>query len=282
MNVAIIGCGYVGTAVAKCWQQKMTLAITVTTTTTERVQELQNIAQKVVVLEGRDRNGLESVLHGQDCVLLSVAPNRGSSYKDTYLQTAQTVIEAIKKSPIKQLIYTSTCSVYGDKNGILVDEETLTEPENENQKILNQTEEVLLTELKDKLRVCILRLGGIYGANRELVKIYSRVAGKTRPGDGSEPANWIHLDDIVGAIEFARHYHLEGVYNLVDDANLSSREIIDRVCETHSLPKVIWDASQSSDKQSLMPKAYRNYNAQISNQKIKDAGYKLIHPQMIF
>ncbi|PAX52713.1 NAD-dependent epimerase/dehydratase family protein [Brunnivagina elsteri] len=273
MNVAIIGCGYVGTAVAKCWQQKMTLMITATTTTPERVLELQNIAQKVVVLQGSDRNGLESVLHGQDCVLLSVAPNRGSSYKDTYLQTAETVVEAIKKSSIKQLIYTSTCSLYGDKKGVLVDEETPTEPESENQRILNQTEQVLLTELKDKLHVCILRLGGIYGVNRELVKIYSRIAGKTRPGDGSEAANWIHLDDIVGAIEFARHYHLQGIYNLVDDANLSSREIIDSVCEVHNLPRVTWDTSQSSD---------RYYNARISNQKIKDAGYKLIHPQMLF
>ncbi|BAZ40062.1 hypothetical protein NIES4101_60230 [Calothrix sp. NIES-4101] len=273
MNVLIIGCGYVGSAVAKYWQQKMTLVITVTTTTPERVLELENIAEKVVVLQGSDRAALESALHGQDCVLLSIAPNRGISYADTYLKTAQTVSEILKKSSVKQIIYTSTCSVYGDKNGALVDEETPTEPRNENQKILQETEQVLLTELKDKLRVCILRLGGIYGENRELVKIYSRVAGQTRPGDGSEPSNWIHLDDIVGAVEFARHYHLQGIYNLVDDANLLNREVIARVCETHNLPQVTWDNSQPSN---------RNYNAKISNQKIKDAGYKLIHPQMIF
>ena len=118
-----------------------------------------------------------------------------------------------------------------------------------------------------------MRLGGIYGPNRELVKIYSRVAGQTRPGDGSEPSNWIHLDDIVGAIEFARHYQLQGIYNLVDDANLLNREVIESVCKTHNLPPVTWDASQPAN---------RNYNARISNQKIKAAGYKFIHPQMIF
>ena len=272
MNVAIIGCGYVGTAVAKCWQQKMTLLITVTTTTPERVNELQSIAQKVIVLQGDNREALESLLQGQDCVLLSVAPKRGNAYKETYLQTVQTVVSALKKSPVKQLIYTGTCSVYGNQNGELVDEETTTKPTNENQKILNDTEQVLLTELAG-IHVCILRLGGIYGPNRELVKIYSRVAGQTRPGDGSEPSNWIHLDDIVGAIEFARHHQLQGIYNLVDDANLLNREVIDSVCKAHNLPPVTWDTSQPAN---------RNYNARISNQKIKAAGYKFIHPQMIF
>ncbi|MBF2066921.1 MAG: NAD-dependent epimerase/dehydratase family protein [Calothrix sp. C42_A2020_038] len=273
MNVAIIGCGYVGTAVAKYWQQKMTLVVTATTTTLPRVSELETFAQKVFVLQGSDHEELEKVLHGQDCVLLSVAPRRGNSYKDTYLLTAQTVAQVLKKSSAKQLIYTSTCSVYGDQNGNLVDETTSIAPTSENQQVLCDTEQVLLTELKDKLHVCILRLGGIYGLGRELVKIYGRVAGQTRPGDGNEPSNWIHLDDIVGAIEYARHYHLQGIYNLVDDAYLSNREVIDRVCEKHNLPKVTWDSSQVSN---------RNYNAKISNEKIKAAGYKLIHPEMIF
>lgn len=273
MNVAIIGCGYVGTAVAKYWQQKMTLVITATTTTLPRVSELETFAQKVFVLQGNDREELEKVVHGQDCVLLSVAPRRGGSYKDTYLQTAETVTEVLKKSSVKQLIYTGTYSVYGNRNGNLVDETTPVAPATEKQQVLCDTEQVLLTELKDKLHVCILRLGGIYGPGRELVKIYGRVAGQTRPGDGSESVNWIHLDDIVGAIEFARHYHLQGIYNLVDDAYLSNREIIDRVCETHNLPKVTWDTSQPSN---------RDFNVKVSNQKIKAAGYKLIHPEMIF
>ncbi len=121
--------------------------------------------------------------------------------------------------------------------------------------------------------VCILRLGGIFGPDRELLKIYSRVAGTTLPGDGNEPANWIHLDDIVGAVEFARLHRLQGIYNVVNDANLLRREIIDKVCETHHLPKVAWDSSQQST---------RLFNAKVSNQKIKDAGFKLIRPEMIF
>ena len=49
MNIAIIGCGYVGTAVARYWSQQLGYAVTVTTTTQERVAELEPVAQRVVV-----------------------------------------------------------------------------------------------------------------------------------------------------------------------------------------------------------------------------------------
>jgi NAD dependent epimerase/dehydratase family enzyme len=104
------------------------------------------------------------------------------------------------------------------------------------------------------------------------VKIFGRVAGTTRPGKGDDVTNWIHLDDIVAAIEFARKHRLQGIYNLVDDAHLRSRELLNKVCEQHNLPKVVWDESQ---------KSVRPYNARVSNQKIKMAGYQLIHAQMI-
>jgi nucleoside-diphosphate-sugar epimerase len=84
--------------------------------------------------------------------------------------------------------------------------------------------------------------------------------------------NWIHRDDIVGAIEFARLNGLEGIYNLVDDSQLTVKEQVQRVCAAYGLPQAQWDDSQSSlQRRSL----------QVSNQKIKAAGYDLIHPQLL-
>lgn len=274
MNIAIIGCGYVGCAVAQTWQQKMTFMVTATTTTPERVPTLQTVAQKVVVTQGNDREKLKSVLHNQDIVLLSIGAKGASLYEDTYLNTAKTLVEILQNTPsVKQLIYTGSYSVYGDHNGAGVDEETLATPSHDNGKILKATEDILLGASSEKLRVCILRLGGIYGPNRELIKIFSRVPGTTRPGNGEDVANWIHLDDIVGAIEFVRLNHLQGIYNLVDDAGLTSGELLDSLMEKHNLPKVQWDHTAKNN---------RSYNVKVSNQKIKEAGYKLIRPQIIF
>lgn len=274
MNIAIIGCGYVGYSIARYWHQELGFLVTATTTTPERVPQLEAVAQKVVVMKGNDSSSLKSLLESQDVVLLSVGAKNANSYEESYLHTAQTLVSVLKESPhIQQVIYTGTYSVYGDKNGEWVDESSPLTPANENGQILARTEEVLRSVSNQNTKVCILRLGGIYGPGRELVKIFDRASGKTRPGNGKDITNWIHLDDIVGAIEFARKHQLEGIYNLVDDAHLTSRELLDRVFTQHNLPNVVWDESQKSN---------RPYNAKVSNQKIKTAGYQLIHPQMIF
>ncbi|QIR35653.1 SDR family oxidoreductase [Tolypothrix sp. PCC 7910] len=274
MNIAIIGCGYVGCAVAQCWQQKMNFVVTATTTTPTRVPALEAVAQKVIVVKGNDANGLKAVLASQDVVLLSVGAKGADFYEEAYLQTAKTLASILPEFPnVQQLIYTGSYSVYGDKNGEFVDEETTANPSTTNGKIMKETEDVLLSANSNNLHVCILRLGGIYGPGRELIKIFGRLAGTSRPGSGDDVANWIHLDDIVGVIEFARQHNWQGIYNVVDDAHLISREFFETLLTTHNLPQIKWDASLPSN---------RPYNAWVSNQKIKDAGYQLIHPQMIF
>ncbi|NEU73512.1 SDR family oxidoreductase [Hassallia byssoidea VB512170] len=274
MNIAIIGCGYVGYAIARYWQQNSSFIVTATTTTQSRVPALQSVAQKVVVVSGNDSEALQSVLQNQDVVLLSIGAKSANVYEETYLHTATNLVSVLRQIPsVRHLIYTGSYAVYGDRNGAWVSEETPVTPANSNGEILKGTEDVLLSAESENLRVCILRLGGIYGSDRELVKIFGRAAGTTRPGDGEDVTNWIHLDDIVGAIEFVRQHNLQGIYNLVDDAHLKSRELLDTLFAKHNLPSVQWDSSQTSN---------RPYNAKVSNQKIKDAGYQLIHPQMIF
>lgn len=274
MNIAIIGCGYVGCAVAQYWQQKTNFVVTATTTTPTRVSALEQVAQKVVVVKGNDADGLKKVLENQDVVLLSVGAKGADFYEEAYLQTAKTLVSILPEFPnVRQLIYTGSYSVYGDKNGEFVDEETTANPSTTNGRIMKETEDVLLSAAREHLRVCILRLGGIYGPGRELIKIFGRLAGTNRPGNGDDVANWIHLDDIVGVIEFARQHNWQGIYNVVDDAHLRSREFFETLLTTHNLPQIKWDASLQNN---------RPYNAWVSNQKIKDAGYQLIHPQMIF
>lgn len=276
MNVGILGCGYVGTAVARLWHENNRDRITATTTTKERVSELEQVAQKVVVLKGDDETDLKSFAQEQDLILLSVAPTRplgANGYEETYLQTAKNLVKVLQQAPtVKQLIYTGSYSVYGNKDGGWVDEESPLTPANHNGEILAQTEQVLIAASSPDLKVCILRLGGIYGIGRELTKIFSRAFGTTRPGNGEDFTNWIHLDDIVSAIDFAAVEKLQGIYNLVSDRPLVSRDLLDRLSEKYNLPRVTWNPQTSE---------VRPYNARVSNQKIKAAGYKFIHPEIM-
>jgi nucleoside-diphosphate-sugar epimerase len=274
MNIAIIGCGYVGYAVSKYWQSNNNLMLTATTTSPERIPTLETVAQRVIVTSGSDIESLKAVLKNQEVVLLSVGAKNADAYEETYVKTAKAIVSLLPQFPnIHQLIYTGSYSIYGDRNGVWVDEETPPAPTNRNSQLLRKTEDILLSANNDNTRVCILRLGGIYGSGRELVKIFGRIAGTTRPGNGEDITNWIHLDDIVGTIEFARQHRLEGIYNLVDDSHFTYKELLANVMTKNDLPHVMWDADNKST---------RSYNAWVSNQKLKDAGYQFIHPQIIF
>lgn len=269
-NAVILGCGYVGKAVARHWRQKLTL--TGTTTRAARVSELEPLLDRVVIVQGQDEIGLRSLLHNQHTVLLSMGAPNADAYEETYLQTAKTLVTVLEDAPtIQQIIYTGSYAVYGDRQGAWVDETTPVQPATRNGEILAETEQILLSAVTPERHVCVFRLGGIYGPGRELVKIYRRVAGTTRPGTGTDAANWVHLADIVGAIAFAQQHSLSGIYNLVGSVPITTGELLDRVCRAHNLPPVTWDASQPSS---------RPYNAKVSNQKLRDAGYQFIYPEI--
>ncbi len=269
MNAAILGCGYVGKAVAQLWMSQG-IDVTATTTSPERVEDLQKIATAVQVVDGSDPEGITALLQGQDTLLICVGAGRQANYEETYLNTAKTVVSVLDRAPdLKQIIFTSTYSVYGNYEGAWVREDDTAKPATGNGRIMTQTEKTLMDAATPERNVCIFRLGGIYGPGRELAKIYGRAAGQTRPGSGHEASNWVHLDDIVGAIAFAQTHALSGIYNLVQDEIPTGHDLIDRVCTAHNLEPVQWDPSQPSA---------RPYNVRVSNQKLKAAGYEFHHP----
>lgn len=271
-NVTILGCGYVGQAIARYWQAQG-FSVTATTTRPERLGQLEAIAQRAKVVRGDAVDQLTALLVDQQVLLVSVGAPRPDAYAETYLSTAQTLAQVLPHCPqLTQVIYTGSYAVYGDRQGAWVDETTPVQPSNTNGEILIAAEQALLALATPVRQVCLFRLGGIYGPGRELVSIFRRAAGTTRPGTGEEASNWIHLDDIVGAIAFAQRQRLDGLFNLVQDQPPTIRQIIDWVCQTHGLAPVTWDPSQPSS---------RSANARVSNQKLKQAGYEFQHPTVL-
>jgi nucleoside-diphosphate-sugar epimerase len=275
-NITILGCGYVGTALAEYWQEQGHL-VTGTTTSPDRLALLSETVSTAVVMKGNDLR-VSSVLEDRNTLVVSVAPTGfqaadEASYAETYLATARNLANALSDADnIKQVIYLSSCSVYGDRQGAWVEETTPIDSLEHKSQLIYEAEQTILQAATDRQKVCVLRLGGIYGPGRELVSMFGGLAGMTMPGKGDRFINWIHRDDIVGAIEFARLNELNGIYNLVDDSQLTIKEQVERVCDRYHLPPVHWDAA----KLSLQRKSL-----QVSNQKLKAAGYDLIHPQIL-
>jgi nucleoside-diphosphate-sugar epimerase len=270
MKILIIGCGYVGTAVASFWQ-KQGHNLTVTTTTPGKISSLENIASRAILFQGEDDETLAKIIENQDLILLTVGAKGGKSYQQVYLQTAQNLRKLLPfNSSVKQLIYTSSYGILGNQNGNWTDEKVLPKPASENQQILLATEQVLWDCSNPNLKVAILRLAGIYGQNREILQIFKNWAGTTRPGNGKEYSNWVHLEDIVRAIAFIAANKLPGIYNLGDDTPLQRKDLLDKICQKYGLEPILWD---------LDPQGNRKTNLRLSNQKIKDAGFTFLHPE---
>jgi nucleoside-diphosphate-sugar epimerase len=284
MKITIIGCGYVGTAIAqrlafgeiaKIWS-KAGHHLTLTTTTPGKISQLSTIASEVVILQGNDRDTMTKVIEDREVILFTVGAKQRDpdTYRQAYLETANNLVAAVQQTnTVKQIIYTGTHAVLGNQQGQWVDEQCPYNPLNENGEILCQTEETILSAQNQQLNTCILRLEGIYGQGRELINIFRTWAGTTRPGNGQDYTNWVHLDDIVQAIALACQQQLQGIYNLSSDEPLTKQEFYHRLFTTHNLPPLNWDENLSSSP---------SFNVRLVNQKIKTAGLQLIHPQIEF
>lgn len=259
MKIAIVGCGYVGKAMATHWMS-LGHALTVTTRSLSKADALRQYSDQVIVLEN---NSLAKALENQQVVLLSVAPDTSSEYEKTYLQTAKQLVSNLTNS-IKNILYTSSTSVYGDHQGSCVDEETLPKPENKNAEILLETEQTLLEVSSKGVNVCILRLGEIIGPGRTIAERLRKLNGSYLPGTGKNYTNLSPIHNIVTGLDFALNRSLNGIYNLCNDLHIPRSELYDQICDQEGLPRIQWNNKLQSPHSG---------NKIISSAKIKSAGF---------
>ncbi len=290
-KVLVLGCGYVGSVIAQQWRESGTI-VTATTTSAERVAQLEAIAHRVRVLDATEPEKLREALEGQDTVLMAIGAKGSKDYRHAYLDCAKSLVAAIPDFPsVKQVIYTSSYSAYGDYGGDWVTEDTPLNPATPNGKILAEAEQTILSlnggsfnessfnessfngdsfngsnGQPSRAIACVLRLGGICGPGREVTKILSRAAGMTRPGDGSGWAHWTHRDDVVGAIAWVRQQRLSGIFNVVQTEPILQKDLFEKALAKANLPGVTWDPNAPSSK---------SYNVRVSNRRLRDSGYRM-------
>ncbi len=299
MNVAIVGCGYVGNKIARHLSYAFGCNITVIALSKEEVPKIKIASsQEAAIITSGDEASLFSVLNNQDAVILSFPTissvrqshtfsDRTSGDEHTYLDTAKNLAKILKlkqklKQNVKQLIFVSSCAVYGGTNGQWVNEDSPIAATNLKNDIISQIENILLQASCGDLKVCILRLGEVYGLNYGLyrglnhplnhglsqqLKDYSSCCGKTLSGTGEEFINFTHIDDIASVTGFIIQNKLQGIYNLVNDLPMKSGEFFQTVCKSEGFANVEWDSSINTNL----------HNVRVSNQKLKLVGYRFIH-----
>ena len=272
----VIGSGYVGTAVAMR-MKRAGQPVIATTRSTENVHELRRLIDDVRQLDITDSNPDLSFLADLNGLLISVAPTRqNDGYSDVFARGMRNLTGALRRRTSTQplhITYISSVSVYGDRQGEQVWEHSSVDSGSEVNNMLATAEELMLDIDRPDTAICVLRLGGIYGPGRDMVAMIREAAGQQVPKNGNAINAWSGLVDIARGVQFVSERKLTGIYNLVDDMQLSRRELSTLICDEEGLPPVLWSHGSSANERSI--------NARVSNQKLKDAGFELMSPSML-
>ena len=276
MRFGVIGCGYVGMDAALRLKSANHHVIG-TTRSKAKLLELREVLHGAHLLDITDPNLDLSFSDSLDGLLISVAPcMEGDEYSNVFARGIRNLSHALhqrhRQRPL-HITYISSAGLYGDQKGKDVTEDSAVDTQSPLNALLGAAEDLILNVSNNNLKICVLRLGGIYGPGRDMVAMIQRAAGQQVPKNGNAVPAWSGILDITQGVAFAFRHNLRGIYNLVDDMQLSRRELSTLICERDGLPPVLWGHSE--------PNGSRMLNARVSNRKIKDAGFRFSSPSML-
>jgi nucleoside-diphosphate-sugar epimerase len=228
-RLLILGCGYVGSAVAwraldEGWE------VTAVTRNPEKAAALAAAGAQAVVADLADSGWHGQVGRGFDGVLNCVAAGGGgvAGYRRSYLEGMRSVVAWARGAAPGTLVYTSSTSVYAQGGGGRVDESMPAEGRSDTARVLVETEDLLRQAAIPALRWFILRLAGIYGPERHSLLDAIRTGYTSLPGTGGHRLNLVYRDDIVDAVFAALEAPpsvRDRVFNVADDAPATKQEV---------------------------------------------------------
>ncbi|ANF82597.1 NAD(P)-dependent oxidoreductase [Acinetobacter sp. NCu2D-2] len=135
-------------------------------------------------------------------ILLSPKDSSVKGYQETYLDSVQPIVSALKFHPIKRMIVVSSTRVYGQNAGEIVNDESLIQPNDAQGEILYQMEKAYLKAFPE--RCTIIRPSGIYGTS---VARMQNMARNLASYPNLHWSNRIHIDDL--SFFLSRMIHVE-------------------------------------------------------------------------
>ena len=158
-RILIAGCGYVGEATADLFQAA-SWDVEGWVHSGESATRLSKKPYSVRVVDVSQRAQLPRRGEAFDAVIHCVSSRGGDAevYRQVYLNGARNLVERFPRTTI---LFTSSTSVYAQRDGSWVTEESEAEPLRQNSRILLEVEKLVLDQ-----GGTVVRLAGIYGPGR--------------------------------------------------------------------------------------------------------------------
>jgi nucleoside-diphosphate-sugar epimerase len=224
-SVLIAGCGFVGLPLARSfvsggWD---TAALTASETSAASLRHEPFPAYALDITETNNFRHLDR--RRFDVVIHCASSGRGDAdaYAAVFLTGTQNLMANLL---YRRLIFTSSTSVYAQRDGSWVDETSPADPAPKTGQILRQTEDIVLAS-----EGTVARLAGLYGPGRcaPLKKLLEGRASIEE--DGARVMNTLHQLDAAAALYFLAGTESSGLFNVVDNEPVTEIDWFRYVCQ---------------------------------------------------
>jgi len=231
-TISVLGCGWYGLELAKKLVERDYI-VSGSSTSTDKLTLLKqfNINPFLVNFE-KEQETYEPDFFSCDVLLICIPPKRSTGEQNSYTDKIRRIAEIADQSGVRQVIFISSTSVYGDHNGD-VTEKTDTSPDTASGKAIASAES-LLQNCKG-FTTTVIRFGGLIGPGRDPGRFF---AGKTEIPNGQAPVNLIHLTDCIGiTLSILENEAFGYIYNACAPSHPSRQDFYTRASIASGLAK---------------------------------------------
>ena len=264
----ILGCGDIGTSLGRQLVDAGHRVIGVR----RHPQPLADTGIEPLALDFTDPAGL-STLPDADIVVYIASADRfdEQSYQAAYVDGLKAVLDELggRKHKPTRVFFVSSTSVYAQKDGEIVDEDTETKPRGFSGQLMRKAEQALI---KHKLPGTAVRFSGIYGPGRDRLIRQVR-EGRMAASNPPMYSNRIHRDDCVGILAHFIDMALND--KPLDDIYLASD------CESVPLHDVMtWLAKRLKVEyiETIQSPLRRRSSKRCDNTRLCKTGYRFRYP----
>ena len=266
MRILIVGCGYIGQAAADLFYAGG-WAVEGWTHSGESAAKLCGKPYRVYAVDIAERAQVSACSKSFDAVVhcASTAGGDANNYRQTYLNGACNLLDRFVES---KMVFTSSTSVYAQRDGSWVTEDSETEPVRETSRVLLQTEDLVLAH-----GGIVARVAGIYGPRRSALLSRFLAGAASIDPENDRFVNQVHRDDIAAAffLLLNRPSLASEIYNVVDDQPVLQSECYRWLAKKLNRPI-------SAIAQSASTRKRGDSNKRVSNRKLRRLGWSPRYP----
>jgi nucleoside-diphosphate-sugar epimerase len=271
-SVGIIGCGWLGSALAQQLKGKGTKVLA-TRSNIDNVEQLisQGIDASVLLLPNEQNELNTHPVFNSQCLVIAITPKFRQGRVDYANNVEQLIIAAQVNPTVEQVILLSSTAVYNGLSGNTT-ESTILDLTADKVSVLNQAEQAVLNLSDSDNKVAyVLRLAGLVGANRHPGKFLLNGRMLKSP---EAKVNLIHQQDVIGLIVSLFNNPISpGIFNGVSTTHVSKKEYYQAAANALDMAVPSFE--------TIEDKSVKNIRIVNGDKVLSELNYQFVYPDLL-